>query len=53
MDQGQEAGQAKQRWETPRLIPLGKVADVVLGGGGKLSVTGGDPGDARKPNVAG
>jgi hypothetical protein len=31
------------------LRPVGKVADIVQGGGGKLSTTTGDPGEPRKP----
>jgi hypothetical protein len=30
------------------LTPQGRVSDIVQGGGGKLSITGGDPGEGRK-----
>jgi hypothetical protein len=36
------------QWERMRLSDLGTLADVVNGGGGKLSPTTGDPGDIRK-----
>jgi hypothetical protein len=39
----------KLAWEPMRLTEVGTVADVVHGGGGKLSPTPGDPGDIRKP----
>ncbi len=39
----------KQAWETMRLTDVGTVADVVQGGGGKLSPTTADTGDIRKP----
>jgi hypothetical protein len=38
----------KQPWERPKVTYVGRVRDVVQGGGGKLSPTGGDPGDPRK-----
>jgi hypothetical protein len=38
----------KQPWESPKVTYVGRVRDVIRGGGGKLSTTGGDPGDARK-----
>ena len=38
----------KKTWESPKLVLLGTITDVVRGGGGKLSVTGGDPGEMRK-----
>ncbi len=40
----------KQPWESPKLTYVGRVRDVVQLGGGKLSQTGGDPGDPRKPS---
>ena len=46
MDKNQEI--EKKQWESPKLILIGKINDVVQGGGGKLSVTGGDPGELRK-----
>jgi hypothetical protein len=38
----------KLSWETPKLVRLGVLSSLVLGGGGKLSVIGGDPGENRK-----
>lgn len=38
----------KHPWEKFRLTKVGNVADVVRGGGGKLSVSGGDPGESLK-----
>ncbi len=39
----------KQTWEPMKLIPVGHVAEVVQGGGGKLSPETHDTGDNRKP----
>jgi len=36
-------------WETPRLSYVGHVAEILQSGGGKLSPSPNDPGDARKP----
>jgi hypothetical protein len=44
---------AKRKWEPMRLRYVGNVRDVLRGGGGKLSPTGGDSGDARKPQGQG
>jgi hypothetical protein len=38
----------KEPWESPKLTYVGRVRDVVQIGGGKLSQTGGDPGEPRK-----
>ncbi len=38
----------KKEWQTPRIEVLGDITEVVLGGGGKLSITGGDTGENRK-----
>jgi hypothetical protein len=35
-------------WTKMELSYLGRVDQVLLGGGGKLSTTGGDPGEPRK-----
>jgi hypothetical protein len=42
-------------WTTPKLTFVGNVGDVLQGGGGKLSVAGGDPGENRveKPHAPG
>jgi len=42
------SGSAKRQWETPRIEHLGDVASVVLGGGGKVTILTGDPGEPRK-----
>lgn len=39
----------KQAWEQFRLTKIGNVADVVRGGGGKLSITTDDSGDIFSP----
>ena len=38
----------KYPWQKLRLTKVGNVADVVRGGGGKLSTAEGDPGDSLK-----
>lgn len=38
----------KQAWRKPTLSEVGCVTRVVRGGGGKLSIIGGDPGEGRK-----
>ena len=44
----------KQAWEPIRLTKVGDIADVVKGGGGKISAVGSDPGDTpRKPKGQG
>jgi hypothetical protein len=40
-------------YEPPVLTFVGRVVDLIQGGGGKLSVSGSDPGDTRKPSGAG
>jgi hypothetical protein len=40
--------ESRRRWEKPTVRQVGAVSDVLKGGGGKLSVAGGDPGDGRK-----
>jgi hypothetical protein len=40
--------QTKKPWASLKVTHVGHVADVVKGGGGKLSTTGGDPGEALK-----
>lgn len=43
----------KRSWEPMKLRYVGHIADALRGGGGKLSVAGGDPGDSRKPSGSG
>jgi hypothetical protein len=38
----------RQTWEPIRLQYVGQLGKVLRGGGGKLSATTGDPGEARK-----
>jgi hypothetical protein len=40
--------QAKKSWEPMKLQSVGHISRVIEGGGGKLSQTGGDPGESRK-----
>ena len=45
----QERGEKlKQTWEPIELTYVGRLDEVLLQGGGKLSQTGGDPGEPRK-----
>ena len=37
----------KRQWTTPALELKGTVGEILNHGGGKLSVTGGDPGEMR------
>jgi hypothetical protein len=41
-------------WTTPRLSFVGRVADILQSGGGKLSITAADPGEMRceKPHAS-
>jgi hypothetical protein len=45
---------AKRVWQVPRLQFRGTVGEVLRSGGGKLSLSGGDPGEMRceKPHSA-
>jgi hypothetical protein len=38
----------RQTWEPMRLVRVGTVAQVLRGGGGKISILTGDPGEPRK-----
>jgi hypothetical protein len=40
--------ETKKAWASLKVTHVGHVAEVVKGGGGKLSTAGGDPGEARK-----
>ena len=44
-----EDAKQERKWEPMRLTLLGKVGDVVRGGGGKTSTQPADPGEIRKP----
>jgi len=39
---------SKKPWEPMELKYINKIKDIILQGGGKLSLTGGDPGEGRK-----
>jgi hypothetical protein len=42
------ADSKKSAWEPMQMEYLGNAAQLVQGGGGKLSTAGGDPGEGRK-----
>jgi len=39
----------KQPWVEMKISYVGDISEILQGGGGKLSVSGGDTGDSRKP----
>jgi len=39
----------KQPWTRPTVTPVGSVAKVIQGGGGKLTIVANDIGDVNKP----
>jgi hypothetical protein len=39
----------RKKWVPMQMKSLGKATDLIKGGGGKLSVAGGDPSEGRKP----
>jgi hypothetical protein len=43
----------KTRWESFELLRVGDVAEILKGGGGKLTPPGGDPGEMRKQEPTG
>jgi hypothetical protein len=43
----------RRPWESPVLKTVGTVAEIVRGGVGKLSLTGGDPDEPRKQKPSG
>lgn len=45
---------APRQWATPTLTHRGSVGQILKSGGGKLSITGQDPGEMRceKPHVS-
>jgi hypothetical protein len=49
----QHVSEDHERWEPPELTYLGRIAEVVAGGGGKLTFAGGDPGEPRKQKPTG
>jgi len=38
----------KKNWAPMKVVVLGKATDLIKGGGGKLSIAGGDPGEGKK-----
>jgi hypothetical protein len=44
----QPEGKVVRAWRRPELKPVGSVGDVLKGGGGKLTVVTGDPGEPQK-----
>lgn len=42
---------SRHPWEPMSVTYVGDMQELVLGGEGKLSVVGGDPGDARKQSI--
>jgi hypothetical protein len=45
--------EARKDFEPMKVAEVGHVAEVLEGGGGKLSVAGGDPGEGRKQKGGG
>jgi hypothetical protein len=43
----------KSSWEPMRLSTLGKATSLIQGGGGKVSLVGGDPGENKKQKNGG
>lgn len=43
----------KRPWRRMEMVHLGNAADLIQGGGGKLSLSGGDPGEHRKQSGGG
>ena len=44
---------ARRPWDSPKVKSVGTVADVLRGGGGKLTVVASDSGDVNKPKGQG
>jgi hypothetical protein len=53
MKQNEQRDDGRRSWVTPRLVRIGDLRSIVLGGGGKLSFAGSDPGDIRKAKGGG
>jgi hypothetical protein len=47
MERKIDSGQVK-KWSPMQVKSLGKATDLIKGGGGKLSLSGGDPGEGKK-----
>lgn len=48
-----QADTGKQPWVEMKISYVGDISEILQGGGGKLSIAGADPGDARKPSGSG
>ena len=53
MHKKQTGAESSKTWTTPRLAFVGRIADLLKSGGGKLSLTAADSGEMRceKPHV--
>ena len=53
MHKKQTGAESSKAWTAPRLAFVGRIADVLKSGGGKLSLTAADSGEMRceKPHV--
>ncbi len=38
----------RKDWTPMKVLLVGKATDLIKGGGGKLSIAGGDPGEGKK-----
>jgi len=47
------ANAEKKSWRTPMLCEVGRLAQIVRRGGGKLTPSPNDPGEPRKPKGGG
>jgi hypothetical protein len=43
-----DSSQKTKAWSPMQVKSLGKATDLIKGGGGKLSLAGGDPGEGKK-----
>lgn len=43
-----EKSKELKKWSPMQVRSLGKATDLIKGGGGKLSLPGGDPGEGKK-----
>jgi hypothetical protein len=43
----------KRLWQSPAMVAIGTISEVLKGGGGKLSPMANDTGDVRKPSGLG
>lgn len=50
---GNDSKNPPKVWQKPQVKPAGTLAEILKGGGGKLSITTSDTGDVRKPKGQG